>query len=161
MEMYCSNESQNRTAELCVVFDIRAEVALNLTVSDFDLYLLIKEAQLHSVEITKDKVGMKERDYQRVLQHVLNYGVANFNYVNSVPMHLNNTSSPLEPVFEEFLTMQVSSFVQDEFLFVGIDALSNVAPTLYNETIELLSQRISTVESMMRTQAKATQFSLY
>ena len=82
MEMYCSNESQNRTAELCVTFDIKAQMFLNMTVQDFNAYFLITDAILDSVTITKDNVGMDDRDYQRVFQHVLNYAIANFNFVN-------------------------------------------------------------------------------
>lgn len=49
--------------ELCVVFDIKAAITLNITVSEFDLFLMVNEAELLSVEITKDIVGMKDRDY--------------------------------------------------------------------------------------------------
>lgn len=67
MEMFCSNPSQNITAELCLVWDIKTWFALNATISDFQLYVLLIDAQLESVTITKDNVGMKDRDYQRVL----------------------------------------------------------------------------------------------
>ena len=63
MELYCSNESQGKPIELCVVFDIKAAITLNITVSEFDLFLMVNEAELLSVEITKDIVGMKDRDY--------------------------------------------------------------------------------------------------
>jgi hypothetical protein len=67
LELYCANESQNRTSELCVVFDMKAGFWLNVTVTEFEVHLLINDAQLYSVEITKDIVGMKDREYQRVL----------------------------------------------------------------------------------------------
>lgn len=62
---------------------------MNVTVQDFDLYFMINDALLDSVEITKDNVGMKSRDYQKTLQHILNYAIANFNYVYSTPISLN------------------------------------------------------------------------
>lgn len=49
MELYCSNESQNRTSELCVVFDIKASVSFNLTITNLDVFLMINEAELQSV----------------------------------------------------------------------------------------------------------------
>ena len=110
MELYCSNESQNITSELCVVFDIKAAFWMNITVSEFDVYMLIGDAELYSVEITKDIVGMKNREYQRVLQHILTYGIANYNFVNSVPLSLNSTN-PFIPVAKEFISMTVSPYV--------------------------------------------------
>ena len=67
MELYCSNNLTNISSELCVTFDIKASVTMNITVQDFDLYLLLGDAILESVTITKDVVGMKDREYQRVL----------------------------------------------------------------------------------------------
>ena len=110
MELYCSNESQNITSELCVVFDIKAAFWMNITVSEFDVYMLIGDAELYSVDITKNIVGMKDREYQRVLQHILNYGIANYNFVNSVPLSLNSTN-PFIPVAKEFISMTVSPYV--------------------------------------------------
>jgi len=83
---------------------------MNITVSEFDVYMLIGDAELYSVDITKDIVGMKDREYQRVLQHILNYGIANYNFVNSVPLSLNSTN-PFIPVAKEFISMTVSPYV--------------------------------------------------
>jgi len=129
MELYCSNESQNYTSELCVVFDIKAQFWMNITIEDFDMHIMINDAILQSVEITKDNIGMKDREYQRVLQHVLNYAIANFNYVYNEPISLNTTIQ-FEPVLKEFVTLKVSPYVQNEFLFIGFDAKSNVHPNL-------------------------------
>lgn len=125
MELYCANEKQNITSELCVRFDIKAAVWMNITVSEFDVYVLIGDAELYSVDITKDVVGMKDREYQRVLQHILNYAIANFNFVNSVPISLNSTN-PFVPIAREFISMKVSPYVQEEFLMFGFDAKTNV-----------------------------------
>jgi hypothetical protein len=133
MELYCSNESQNKLAELCVTFDIKTQVALNVTIKDYKLYLMITDAQLDSVQITQDAVGMKDREYQRVLQHILNYGIANFNFVQQEPIDLN-TVHVLVPVAKEFVALYVSPFVQEEFLFIGFDALSGVVPVFPNAT---------------------------
>lgn len=61
--MHCSNPEKNLTSELCVVFDIKTRVYLNITVQDFDLYTTITDALIDSVQITKDNVGMDDRDY--------------------------------------------------------------------------------------------------
>lgn len=67
LELHCSNPSQNRTRELCLIFDIKTSFNMNVTIEDFDLYLAIGDATIDSVEVTKDTIGMKNRDYQRVL----------------------------------------------------------------------------------------------
>ena len=127
--MHCSNPEKNLTSELCVVFDIKTRVYLNITVQDFDLYTTITDALIDSVQITKDNVGMDDRDYQKMLQHILNYGIANYNYVNQgVPVSLNSTSK-FEPVVEEITSMRLSPYVQDQFYFLGFDALSHVQPS--------------------------------
>ena len=125
MELYCSNESQGKPIELCVVFDIKAAITLNITVSEFDLFLMVNEAELLSVEITKDLVGMKDRDYQRVLQHILNYAIANFNMVYSSSFSLD-TANPLIPVAREFIDVTISPYIQNEFLFIGFAERPNV-----------------------------------
>jgi hypothetical protein len=104
MEFYCSNESQNRTSELCVVFDIQTHFWFNVTVDNWDLYFMINDAILDSVTISKDNIGMKDRDYKRVLQHILNYAIANYNYVSSGAISLN-TTIPIEPLLKEFVTL--------------------------------------------------------
>jgi hypothetical protein len=91
---------------------------------------LINDFILETVEITKDNVGMKDRDYRRVLQHILNYAIANVNFVYSTPIPLNTTFA-LEPVMKEFVSITVTPYVQDEFLFIGFDAKSNVHPMLH------------------------------
>ena len=53
---------------------------------------------------------MKDREYQRVLQHILNYGIANYNFLNSVPLSLNSTN-PFIPVAKEFISMTVSPYI--------------------------------------------------
>jgi hypothetical protein len=63
VEMYCSNPSQNLTVEQCLVLDIKTRFFLNITIIDFDMYTMIQDAFIDSVEIVKDKVGMDERDY--------------------------------------------------------------------------------------------------
>jgi len=50
-----------------VVFDIKTHFWFNVTVQDWELNFLINDAILETVEITKDNVGMKDRDYRRVL----------------------------------------------------------------------------------------------
>ena len=90
---------------------------------------MIQDAFIDSVDIVKDNIGMDDRDYQRVLQHLLNYGIADFNYQNSqAPVSLNSTSK-FEPVAKEITRMSASPFVQDEFLYLEFDALPSVAPT--------------------------------
>jgi hypothetical protein len=131
IEFYCANESQNKSSELCVVFDIKTHFWINVTVQDWDLYFLIKDAILDSVELTKDNVGMKDRDYKRVLQHVLNYAIAGYNYEYYGAISLNETFQ-LEPVAKEFVSVMVSPYIQNEFLFIGFDAKSNVHPMLHN-----------------------------
>lgn len=129
MELYCSNESKNITSELCLVFDIKTQFWMNVTVQDWDLYFMINDALLDSVEITKDVIGMKDRDYRRVLQHILNYAIANYNYVFYGAISLNETIA-MEPVLKEFVSIVVSPYIQDEFLFIGFDAKANVHPIL-------------------------------
>lgn len=130
LELYCSNESQNRSSELCVIFDIKTNFWFNVTVQDWDLNFMITDAILETVEITKDNIGMKDRDYRRVLQHILNYGIANVNFVNCNPIPLNTTFA-LEPVIKEFVSITVTPFVEDEFLFIGFDSKSNVHAMLH------------------------------
>ena len=100
---------------------MKAGFWLNVTVTEFEVHLLINDAQLYSVEITKDIVGMKDREYQRVLQHILNYAIANFNFQYSVPISLNSTSI-FVPLAREFVDIVATPYVQDEFLWVGFDA---------------------------------------
>jgi len=47
--MHCSNPEKNISSELCVVFDIKTRVYLNVTVLDFDLYTTISDALIDSV----------------------------------------------------------------------------------------------------------------
>jgi hypothetical protein len=131
MEMYCSNLALNLTSELCVVFDIKTQFWMNVTVSGFDVYLLMNDAILDSVTITKDIVGMKDRDYTRVLQHILNYAIANFNFIQATPISLNTTNI-FVPIFQEFVSLRVDPYVQDEFLWIGIDTLSTIQPMPVN-----------------------------
>lgn len=143
MELYCANPEQNiTTPELCVVFDIKTHFNMNITIKDFDVYFMIGDATLDSVQITKDVVGMKDREYQRVLQHILNYAIANYNFVNADPTSLNSTSVFI-PVLREFLSMQVSPYVQEEFLWIGFDAKSTINRDIsHNLTYAAVEQQV-------------------
>ena len=124
LSLYCSNPSMNRTRELCLIFDIKTSFNMNVTVEDFNLYLAIGDATIDSVQVTKDIIGMKNRDYQRVLQHILNYAIANFNYMQSLtPIDLKPASNWI-PLFREIVYLTATPYIQDEFLFIGFDAKS-------------------------------------
>jgi hypothetical protein len=160
MELYCSNPEQNITqSELCVVFDIKMQVMLNVTVEDFDIYFMINDAILDSVTITKDVVGMKDREYQKVLQHILNYAVANFNFVYSTPISMETTST-FTPVLKEFIKLHVSPYVQNEFLFIGFDAKSNVRPMSFKQIPKLLAELEEQIMDRMK-EVKKKFLSLY
>ncbi len=124
LELYCSNPTQNKTRELCLIFDIKTSFNMNVTIEDFNLYLAIGDATIDSVQVTKDVIGMKNRDYQRVLQHILNYAIANFNYMQSTtPIDLKPASSWI-PLLREIVYITATPYIQDEFLFIGFDAKS-------------------------------------
>lgn len=53
----------------------------------------------------------------------------NFAYATPIPL---NTTFALEPVVKEFVSITVTPFIQDEFLFIGFDAKSNVHPMLHS-----------------------------
>ncbi len=82
----------------------------------------IGDAEILDAKIVKDVVGMKSRDYRKVIQHILNYAIANFNYVqtnNPIDLKPVNTWIPL---LREVDSLFASPFVQKEFLFVGFDS---------------------------------------
>jgi hypothetical protein len=111
MEMYCANPSQNKPSELCLTFDIKTSFNMNVTIEDFDLYLSIGDAQIDSVKITKDIIGMKNRDYARTLQHILNYAIANFNYEQSThPIDLKPASTWI-PLIREVVSLSANPYV--------------------------------------------------
>lgn len=110
---------------------------------DWELNFMITEAILESVQITKDNIGMKDRDYRRVLQHILNYGIANVNFVNCNPIPLNMRIA-LEPVIKEFVSFTVTPFVEDEFLFIGFASKSNVHAMLHG--VQALAEAFITAE---------------
>jgi predicted component of type VI protein secretion system len=125
LELSCSNPSQNRTKELCLIFDIKTNFNMNMTVEDFNLFLEIGEVTIESVQVTKDVIGMKNRDYQKVLQHIVNYAVANFNYARSEsPIDLKPASSYI-PLLREVIKLKASPYIQDEFLFIGFESRLN------------------------------------
>ena len=95
---------------------------MNVTVQDFDLYMSIGDAEILDAKLIKDTVGMKSRDYRKVIQHILNYAIANFNYVRTTsPIDLKPASNWI-PLIREVVSLSASPYVQDEFLFVGFDS---------------------------------------
>ena len=96
-----------------------------MTVEDFNLFLEIGEVTIESVQVTKDLIGMKNRDYQKVLQHIVNYSVANFNYARSEsPIDLKPASSYI-PLLREVIKLKATPYIQDEFLFIGFESRMN------------------------------------
>ena len=67
LELTCSNESQNKSSELCLVFNIKMAFNMNVTIQDFDLYMSIGDAEILDAKIMKDVIGMKSRDYRKVI----------------------------------------------------------------------------------------------
>ncbi len=111
LELTCSNPSQNRTKELCLIFEIKTNFNMNMTVEDFNLFLEIGDVNIESVQVTKDLIGMKNRDYQKVLQHIVNYAVANFNYARSqAPIDLKPASSYI-PLLREIIKLKAGPYV--------------------------------------------------
>lgn len=84
--------------------------AMNVTVDDFDLYLSINDANVGETTITKDTVGMKNRDYQLVLQHVINLAIANFNFVNTEPYSLKKLNTWI-PLIREIVSLTASPYI--------------------------------------------------
>jgi hypothetical protein len=142
LELECSNESQNRSSETCVVFTIKMAFNMNVTIEDFNLFMSIGDAEILDAKIVKDLVGMKSRDYRKVIQHILNYAIANFNYVqtnNPIDLKPANTWIPL---LREVDSLFASPYVQKEFLFVGFDSKAKgrePMPALFQE---MLNQQI-------------------
>jgi hypothetical protein len=98
---------------------------MNLTVEDFNLFMEIGDVNIESVQVTKDVVGMKNRDYQKVLQHIVNYAVANFNFLRSeAPIDLKPASSYI-PLLREVIKLKATPYIQDEFLFIGFESKIN------------------------------------
>ena len=124
LELTCSNESQNKSSELCLVFNIKMAFNMNVTIQDFDLYMSIGDAEILDAKIMKDVIGMKSRDYRKVIQHILNYAIANFNYVQTTnPIDLKPASTWI-PLIREVVSLSASPYVQKEFLFIGFDSKS-------------------------------------
>lgn len=109
-DMYCSNPLQNRSIEHCLTFNVKMGFAMNVTVDDFDLYLSINDANVGETTITKDTVGMKNRDYQLVLQHVINLAIANFNFVNTEPYSLKKLNTWI-PLIREIVSLTASPYI--------------------------------------------------
>lgn len=147
MDMYCANPSQNISSELCLTFNIKTAFNMNVTIEDFNLYLSIGDAQIDSVEITKDVIGMKNRDYARTLQHILNMAIANFNYVQTTnPIDLKPASTWI-PLIREVVSLSATPYVQKEFLFIGFDSKAKpredipITPRLLEELEQVIVKR--------------------
>lgn len=157
MQIFCSNPEQNIPSEHCLTFDIKTNFWLNVTVQDFDFYLMIKDAVLEKVEITKDAIGMKDREYARVLQHILNYGVAGFNYFQQ-QNPLNTTSLfEMEPLLREFVNLKGSPFVQNEFYVFTFDAKTQSEVSPLNHTNSLASHFEASASSLVSELIKRSQ----
>ena len=103
---------------------------MNVTIEDFSLYMSIGDAEIQDAKITKDLVGKKSRDYKKVIQHILNYAIANFNYVQTTtPIDLKPLSNWI-PILREVDSVYASPYVQREFLFFGLQSKSKGKPIL-------------------------------
>ena len=111
---------------------------MNITVSDLNLYMSIGDAEILSADIVKDEIGMADRDYPRVIQHILNYAIANFNLVNALtPKDLRSISTNWVPLIREVVTLNASPYVQKEFLFIGFDTKTKfVKPVVLSNEAE-------------------------
>ena len=84
---------------------------MNVTIQDFDLYMSIGDAEILDAKIMKDVIGMKSRDYRKVIQHILNYAIANFNYVQTTtPIDLKPASTWI-PLIREVVSLSASPYV--------------------------------------------------
>jgi hypothetical protein len=84
---------------------------MNVTVQDFDLFISIGEAKILDAKITKDVIGMRNRDYTKVIQHILNYAIANFNYMQTTnPIDLKPASNWI-PLIREVVTLTASPYI--------------------------------------------------
>ena len=135
LDLTCSNPSQNITKELCLTFEIKTEFNMNMTIDDFALYLQLGDITINSVQVNKDVIGMRNRDYQKVIQHIINYAVANYNYARySKPYDLRPASNWI-PLLREVIKLKASPYVQDEFLFIGYESRVNHT-NLFNNVTE-------------------------
>lgn len=105
-----------------MVFNIKMAFNMNVTVQDFDLFMSIGDAEILDAKIMKDVIGMKSRDYKKVIQHILNFAIANFNYVQTTtPIDLKPASTWI-PLIREVVSLSATPYVQKEFLFIGFDS---------------------------------------
>jgi len=111
LELTCSNPSQNISKELCLIFDIKTEFNMNMTIDDFNLFIQLGDITINSVQVNKDVIGMKNRDYQKVIQHIINYAVANYNYARySIPYDLKPTSTWI-PLLREVIKLKATPYI--------------------------------------------------
>lgn len=111
LELYCSNESQNIPSELCIVFEIKMAFNMNVTIQDFNMFMSIGDAEILDAKLVKDVVGMRARDYRKVIQHILNYAIANFNYVQTTsPIDLKPASTWI-PLIREVVSLSATPYV--------------------------------------------------
>lgn len=75
--MYCSNSSTPR--ELAVQFSMDLTAVLNVTEDNYYVYVNIPSVVISNVQILNDKIGMFDRDYDKLLNVVAGTFVSSFN----------------------------------------------------------------------------------
>lgn len=117
--VYCSNDTTPR--ELAVEFSMNIVAVVNASLDNYYVYLNIPTISAENVAVLNDKVGMYQRDYNRLLSILLMAAVQDLNDQFVKPYDLRTINPDfMSLIVGTFTFPRISPFYQDNFLYMGL-----------------------------------------